>query len=126
MVIGENMKINDIFYDNQYDEAYKFVCNNQPHMTIIEIEADEKGRRYKIVEKIKSTANDLAEQEMRELKVWFNGYYTQHEQKYRRLHLLNKLTDEGSDALSALTALYTEAEEKRSRIQALEAQIGLA
>lgn len=118
------MKLNDIFYAEQYDEAYRYICLFD--LAIIEIEADEKGRRYKIVEKIKPTANDLAEQEMRELKVWFDGYYTQHEQKYRRLHLLNKLTDEGTDALSALTALYTEAEEKRARIQTLEAQIGLA
>ena len=120
------MKINDIFYENQYDEAYKFVCNNLQHTTIIEIAPDEKGRRFQIVEKPKPTANDLARQEIEELKSWFDNYYAQHEQKYRRLHLLNKLTDEGSDALSALTALYTEAEEKRARIQALEAQIGLA
>lgn len=118
------MKLNDIFYENQYDEAYRYICLFD--LAIIEIEADEKGRRYKIVEKPKPTTEDIAKQEIRELRSWFDGYYAQHEQKYRRLHLLNKLTDEGTDALSALTALYTEAEEKRARIQALEAQIGLA
>lgn len=118
------MKLNDIFYENQYSEAYKHICLFD--LAIKEIEADENGRRFQIVEKPKPTANDLAEQEIRKLKSWFDGYYTQHEQKYRRLHLLNKPTDEGTDALSALTALYTEAEEKRARIQTLEAQIGLA
>lgn len=120
------MKINDIFYENQYDEAYNFVCNSLHYTAIIEIEADENGRRFQIVEVDPPTEKELAEQELRELKAWFNSYYAEHEQKYRRLHLLNKPTDEGTDALSALTALYTEAEEKRARIQALEAQIGMA
>lgn len=118
------MQLNSIFYEEQYSEAYRYICLFD--LSIKEIEGDEKGRRFQIVEKPKPTANDLARQEIEELKAWFDGYYTQHEQKYRRLHLLNKPTDEGTDALSALTALYTKAEEKRARIQELEAQLGLA
>ena len=58
--------------------------------------------------------------EKRELENWFDGYYAQHEQKFRRLHTLNKLTDEGKNAYDALIDLYNEAEKKRQRIQEIE------
>ena len=32
-----------------------------------------------------------------ELLTWFDIYYTQHEQKYRRLQTLGKMTDDGKD-----------------------------
>lgn len=51
---------------------------------------------------------------------WFSEYYTIHEQKYRRLYTLGKLTDEGKDPYSELINLYNEAEIKRARIQQLE------
>ena len=54
------------------------------------------------------------------LKYWYDNYYTQHEQKYRRLHSLGKLTDEGKDPYNELISLYNEAEIKRARIQELE------
>lgn len=57
---------------------------------------------------------------LNELKLWFDTYYTQHEQKYRRLHTLNKLTDDGKNAYDALIGLYNEAEDKRRRIQEIE------
>ena len=63
---------------------------------------------------------ELAHKELLELKYWYNNYYTQHEQKYRRLHTLNKLTDEGKDPYNELINLYNEAEIKRARIQELE------
>ena len=63
---------------------------------------------------------ELAHKELLELKYWYNNYYTQHEQKYRRLHSLGKLTDEGKDPYSELINLYNEAEIKRARIQELE------
>lgn len=62
------------------------------------------------------------EREMTQLKIdWFDGHYTEHEQKYRRLHTLGLKTDEGKDAYTALTELYQEAEAKRKRIQEIEA-----
>ena len=49
----------------------------------------------------------------------FNTYYTEHEQKYRRLHSLNALCDDGSKPYDKLLELYKEAEEKRKQIQEL-------
>ena len=69
-------------------------------------------------------AKQKAEQEYQELKEWFDTYYAQHEQKYRRLHSLSKLTDESKDPYDELINLYSEAEIKRARIQELEALIG--
>lgn len=54
-----------------------------------------------------------------DLKMWFNTYYTEHEQKYRRLHSLNLLCDDGSKPYDKLLELYKEAEEKRKQIQEL-------
>ena len=63
---------------------------------------------------------ELAQKELLELKYWYDNYYTQHEQKYRRLHSLGKLTDEGANPYDELIKLYNEAEIKRARIQELE------
>lgn len=114
------MKINDIFYENKYDEAYQFVCNNQPHMTIIEIESDENGRRFQIVEVEPPTPEEIARGEYLTLKEWFETYYTQHEQKYRRLHTLGQKCDNGADPYNELVKLYEEAETKRKRIQEIK------
>ena len=56
-----------------------------------------------------------------ELKIWFDTYYAQHEQKYRRLVAMGKLTDDKKDPNQQLLTLYAEAEEKRKRIQEIEA-----
>lgn len=64
------------------------------------------------------------EAEIQALKTWFNEYYTIQEQKFRRLHTLGKLTDEGQDPYQALLNLYNLAEINRARIQELEALIG--
>lgn len=70
------------------------------------------------------TSIELAKQqagpEIQELKEWFDSTYTYKEQKYRRLIALNKLDDDSIDAQTKLTALYEEAEVKRTRIQELE------
>lgn len=55
-----------------------------------------------------------------ELKLWFDNFYTQHEQKFRRLHTLNLLCDDGTPPIEKLTQLYEEAEIKRREIQKLE------
>lgn len=54
------------------------------------------------------------------LKEWFSKYYQEHEQKYRRLHTLGQLTDEGTNPYEELVKLYQEAEIKRKRIQEIE------
>lgn len=111
--------LNNIFYDNEDYSKYVDYCNKNNY-TIIEIEADEKGRRFKIVEKEKPTIKENYNNELIQLKNWYDNYYTQHEQKYRRLHSLGKLTDEGKDPYNELINLYNMAEIKRARIQELE------
>lgn len=69
------------------------------------------------------TPKELMENEMADLKYWFNNYYTIQEQKLRRLETLNILTDNGEIPHDALLNLYNEAETKRSRIQELEVLI---
>lgn len=66
------------------------------------------------------TNNELNLIEINNLKGWFENYYSQHEQKYRRLRTLGKTTDEGADPYNELINLYNEAEIKRARIQELE------
>ena len=69
------------------------------------------------------TNDELILIEINNLKGWYDNYYTQHEQKYRRLHSLGKLTDDGKDPYNELINLYNEAEIKRARIQELEVLI---
>lgn len=60
------------------------------------------------------------QKEYADLIYWFNHDYASKEQKFRRLHTLGKLTDEGKDPYQELINLYNEAEIKRARIQELE------
>ena len=117
------MELNTIFYEEDYKKAYDFIQASEINLTIAEIEKDEKGRRFQIVLAREETALFKLENEIEELKTWFDTYYTQHEQKYRRLNLSGLNTDEGKDSLEALRELYIEAETKRKRIQELEAQL---
>lgn len=64
-------------------------------------------------------------EEYLELKDWFIQVYMPKEQKYRRLHTLKLLTDEGQSPYEKLLELYNEAENKRARIQALENELKL-
>lgn len=57
------------------------------------------------------------------LKHWFNSFYAEHEQKYRRLIALGKTLDNGANSQDALTDLYSQAEDKRKEIQALESEL---
>lgn len=57
---------------------------------------------------------------IKEIKKWFDNFYTHHEQKYRRLHTLNLLCDDGTLPIEKLTQLYEVAELKRREIQSLE------
>ena len=112
------MELGTIFYENEYNEACCFCFTH--NYTIQEIEANENGRRFKIIEIPQPTESELAQQELTELKEWYDIEYERKEQKYRRLHTLGKLTDEGNNPYDELIALYQEAETKRARIQELE------
>lgn len=112
------MKLNDIFNIDKYAQAYEYVIQNG--YTIKEIEKDDKGRRFQIIEIPTPSENERLKSEMYELKNWFNTYYTEHEQKYRRLNTLKQLTDELEDPYNKLVELYQEAERKRKRIQEIE------
>lgn len=60
-------KVGDIFKDDElYSDRARFCRDN--NLTIVEIEPDEKGRRFQIVEIPKPTQKELYEQEIRELK----------------------------------------------------------
>lgn len=61
------MKINDIIYfDDKYEEAVDF-CNDN-NLMIIEIEANEKGRRFQIVEPQQPTKEEIKRNRISELK----------------------------------------------------------
>lgn len=107
--------IGTIFYDDDnYSQVAEWCNENDCH--IEEIEPDEKGRRFTIV---KNEDNSLLN-ELYELRIWFDNYYSQHSEKYLRLMRLNKFTDDGTLPKDALMALDYEAERKRKRIQELE------
>lgn len=114
------MELNQIFYIDKYNEAYNLTTLN--NWGIMEIEPDEKGRRFQLVEN-KLTEKEILIDEMLALKNWLDTYYTQHEQKYRRLHTLGQKCDNGADPYNELVKLYEEAEQKRKRIQEIEGLI---
>ena len=112
--VGEIFGIND-----EYTERAMF-CNEN-NLCIEEITKDtDTERKFQIQELPKKTDDEILEEEIKDLKLWLDTYYAQHEQKYRRLHTLGKLTDEGKDPYNELINLYNEAEIKRARIQELE------
>ena len=84
--------------------------DGQPEKTIIEDIYIYK--EYTFIERLNQERLNLIE--------WYNIEYTKNEQKYRRLHSLNKLTDNGTDPYIELINLYNEAEIKRARIQEIE------
>ena len=60
------MKLNDIFYEDEYSEAFDYCCEHDT--TIDEIAPDENGRRFRIVEMPKPTEQDLVFQQIQSLK----------------------------------------------------------
>ena len=113
------MQLNEIFTIDKYTQAYEYVIQNG--YTIEEIEKNLNGeRQFKIVEIPAPSETEKLQNELNELKSWFNTYYTEHEQKYRRLNTLRQLTDEFEDPYNKLVELYQEAEIKRKRIQEIE------
>lgn len=115
-----NYNVGDVFiYDNEYSKRAQW-CNENGKI-IKEIEPSENGeRRFQIQQISQPTQKELAQQELTELKEWYDIEYARKEQKYRRLHTLGKLTDEDKDPYNELINLYNEAEIKRARIQELE------
>ena len=117
-------QVGDIFTDDSEYFARTKWCNEN-EKTIIEIEPDEKGRRFQIIDIPQPTAKQLAEIEINSLRNWFNGYYSEHEQKYRRLYTMKLYCDDGTHPYDKLTELYQTAEKNRKRIQELESQYGI-
>lgn len=79
-------KLNDIFYlDDEYSARADF-CNEKGNLTIKEIEPDEKGRRFQIVEVTYSEV-ELASIEISQLEWWFNWYDEQTIQYQRSVRL---------------------------------------
>lgn len=118
------MELGTIFRENEYNNAIDYISQFN-NLTIQEIEPDTFGRRFQIVEIPQPTQKELAEIEINALKNWFNGYYTEHEQKYRRLYSMRTYCDDGSDPYQQLMLLYQTAEKNRKRIQELESQYGI-
>lgn len=104
---------NDIFYQDDEYSARAEYCNLSGLYHIEEIEADEKGRRFQIVK----NPDNSVQNEIYELKDWFNYYYAIHEQKYNRM---KRMGDTSEDWDTLMTELDKEAEEKRKKIQELE------
>lgn len=117
------MELNKIVYEKDYKNAWEYALEH--NYLVREIEADEQGRRFQIVEIPQPTQKELAEIEINALKNWFNGYYTEHEQKYRRLYTMKLYCDDGTHPYDKLTELYQTAEKNRKRIQELESQYGI-
>ena len=88
-----------------------------------------KGKELKVVNgkvvavEYKPTQTELYKNELNQLKQWFDVEYMRAEQKYRRLHTLQLLCDNGTTPYDMLIWLYKEAEVKRKRIQELEGLI---
>lgn len=120
-----NYNVGDVFiYDNEYSKRAQW-CNENGKM-IVEIEKNSNGeRQFQIQEPLKPTQKQLAEIEIDSLRNWFNGYYAEHEQKYRRLYTLKLYCDDGTHPYDKLTELYQTAEKNRKRIQELESQYGI-
>ena len=121
------MELNSIFYEEDYSKAYNFLKEIKGTLSqrfvITEIEPDISGkRRYRFEPAPQLTQKQLAEIEIDSLRNWFNGYYTEHEQKYRRLYTMKLYCDDGSDPYQQLMLLYQTAEKNRKRIQELESQ----
>lgn len=60
------MELGMIIYENEYNEACDFCFAH--NYTIKEIEANENGRRFQIVEIPQPTERELAQQEIQEIK----------------------------------------------------------
>lgn len=103
--------------------CYKYVLNGRIlSVSNIQIECDG-AEEVEITEQeyneYLENRNALIKEQI-ELTEWFDGYYTIHEQKYRRLEALSKADDDGGNATAKLKALYEEAEEKRKRLQEIQ------
>lgn len=123
------MEINSIFNEKDYSDACNFLAEynrkNSEQYIIVEVESDENGRSFKFEPMPQPTQKQLAEIEIDSLRNWFNGYYTEHEQKYRRLYTMKLYCDDGTHPYDKLTELYQTAEKNRKRIQELESQYGI-
>ena len=117
------MKLNDIFKNEQYSEAYQFAEENNYLINCIG-KSEEGEYLYQIVERnIEEEARYVLQSEIENLKYWFDTEYRYKNEKYVRLIALNTPDDDGVSAEIKIMQLYELAEEKRKRIQELEKMI---
>lgn len=96
------------------EEQYKLLCDN---LGRIDINFHIDNRLIDNKEKI---------DRLIDLKDWFDHYYTEHEQKYRRLDYFyhdGTINVETTTAHKNLVELYHQAEEYRKEIQELEEEL---
>ena len=79
------MELGYIFYENECPVVADF-CNEKGNITIKELEPDENGRRFQIVEVVHSET-EIASIELQELDQWFKWYDEQTIQYQRSLRL---------------------------------------
>lgn len=68
------MKINDIFRESKYSQAWQLVKANIENLTIIELPADSDGRRFQIIEIPEPSAKEKAETEILQIKEILEKY----------------------------------------------------
>lgn len=114
------MKLNDVFKNEQYGEAYAFAEEN--NYLLKHIGQSEDGENlYQIVERnFEEETKILLENEVLNLKHWFDTEYRYKNEKYVRLIALNTPDNDGVSAEIKIMELYKIAEEKRKRIQEIE------
>ena len=113
--------IDKVEEQGHYETIKEYANGGKDMAYIIDSPAVEEQDIYEDIKVfIPYTNNELILIKINNLKGWYDNYYSHHEQKYRRLHSLGKLTDEGKDPYNELINLYNEAEIKRARIQELE------
>ena len=113
--------IDKVEEEGHYETIKEYANGGKDIAYVIDKPAVEEQDIYEDIQVfIPYTKNDLILNEINNIKSWYENYYSQHEQKYRRLHTLGVKTDEGKDPYDELINLYNEAEIKRARIQELE------
>lgn len=118
--------IDKVEEQGHYETIKEYPNGGKDVKWIVDKEAvDEQDEYEDIMVFIPYTTTELAVIELQENKNWYNVYYTEHEQKYRRLQTLGKLTDEGTNPHEELIKLYEEAEIRRARIQELEKELDI-
>lgn len=117
--------INDIIMVNpSQSEIFHYEMKKYENAGIEKIKIIDQPHKPAEFEEIKVfilyTHEELRQNKISSLKIWFNTEYTKQEQKLRRLHTLGLKCEDGYEPIEKLKQLYREAEETRKEIQRLE------